>query len=130
MSWIGFDLDGTLAEYDEKDDSGGAIGKPIKAMVDRVKALIDQGEEVRIFTARAGDSSEVKKVKEWLKENGLDGLKVTNVKDSGMKFHFDDKAIRVVRNTGELCSGCEASATLKRLSLASRYSLRRSFSAY
>jgi len=127
MSWIGFDLDGTLAEYDEKGGSGGAIGKPIKAMVDRVKTLLDQGEEVRIFTARAGDSAEVKKVKEWLKENGLDGLKVTNVKDSGMKFHFDDKAIRVVRNTGELCSGCENSAALTRLSLKSRFRLARAF---
>lgn len=48
--WIGVALDGILAEY-----HGWVgihhIGKPIKPMVDRVRAWILDGKRVKIFTA-------------------------------------------------------------------------------
>ena len=49
--WIGVDLDGTLAEYDGWVGPQH-IGKPVPLMVDRVKRMLDYGEDVRIFTAR------------------------------------------------------------------------------
>jgi hypothetical protein len=49
--WIGFDLDGTLAVYDGWRGADH-IGEPIPAMVERLKDHLDNGDEVRIFTAR------------------------------------------------------------------------------
>lgn len=49
--WVGVDLDGTLAHYDEfrGDDH---VGEPIEPMVRRVRKMLDEGKDVRIFTAR------------------------------------------------------------------------------
>ena len=54
--WIGVDLDGTLAYYDEWR---GAlhIGEPIPAMLERVRRWLDEGKDVRIFTARVNRES-------------------------------------------------------------------------
>ena len=49
--WTGFDLDGTLAVYDEWEGIDH-IGSPIKPMVDLIKKLHEQGERVKILTAR------------------------------------------------------------------------------
>lgn len=99
--WIGVDLDGTLAEYITwKGES--YIGKPITKMMKRVKAWIAQGKAVKIFTARASDKKQIPFVKKWLKEQGLEGVEVTNIKDYGMTEFWDDKAHRVKKNTGEL----------------------------
>lgn len=96
--WIGVDFDGTLAHYEKWDD--GKIGKPINRMVFRVKQWISAGKTVKIMTARAGDPVEVRKIKIWLKSNGLPELDVTNKKDSGMVELWDDRAVQVEKNTG------------------------------
>jgi len=49
--WIGIDLDGTLAEYG-KWQGVDHIGAPIPLMVARVKRMIAEGINVRIYTAR------------------------------------------------------------------------------
>jgi len=51
VGWIGVDLDGTLAHYD-KWAGPTEIGAPIAPMVNRVKAWLAAGLEVRILTAR------------------------------------------------------------------------------
>ena len=53
--WIGVDLDGTLAEYLGWQGMGH-IGEPIAPMVERVKAWLAEGKDVRIFTARVCSS--------------------------------------------------------------------------
>ena len=76
--WIGVDLDGTLAEVGR--DNLGEIGKPITKMMNRVKKWLEDGEyEVRIFTARAGDTTQENKIKKWLKDNDLPGLVITKI---------------------------------------------------
>ncbi|WP_339056649.1 hypothetical protein [Candidatus Regiella endosymbiont of Tuberolachnus salignus] len=45
-------------------------------------------------------------VQHWLLAHGLPKLAVTNVKDSQMTALWDDKAIRVVKNTGKPCYAC------------------------
>lgn len=98
--WIGVDLDGTLAHY----ASGQAphIGEPIPAMMKRVKDWLDEGQEVKICTARAAHGeAEISRVRDWLEQHGLGDLEVTCQKDFYMIELWDDKAIQVKPNTGE-----------------------------
>ena len=98
---IGVDLDGTLAEY-----SGWRgkefIGEPIQLMMDRVKDWIAEGTEVKIFTARAGDPESIPYIKDWLEKHGIPGLEITNIKDHDMIQFWDDRAVSVIPNTGEI----------------------------
>lgn len=95
------DLDGTLAEnYDWKGIE--VIGKPIKPMMDRVKRWLENGINIKIFTARANDPRSIPYVKKWLKEQGLPDLEVTNIKGMDMTYIFDDRAIQVEKHKGNL----------------------------
>jgi hypothetical protein len=71
-------------------------------MLDLVQKLLDDGEEVVIFTARChdGKSSTKDYVKQWLKDNGLPDLEVTNEKRPDMEKFYDDKAVEVETNKG------------------------------
>jgi len=97
--WIGVDLDKTLAYCDEYKGTD-IIGEPIPLMFDRVKELIQSGQIVKIFTARAETEAGKLKVSRWLESHGIGGLEVTNVKDSLMIHLYDDRASRVIANTG------------------------------
>ena len=99
--WIGVDLDGTLAEWDGWKGPE-YIGKPIPKMLDRVKRWIKMDIEVRVFTARASVPEHIPPVQKWLKENGLDNVRVTNEKDYRMLQLWDDRCIQVIPNTGDL----------------------------
>jgi len=108
--WIGVDLDGTLAVYDGWRGPEH-IGEPVPEMVLRVKAWLAAGEEVRVFTARchangrAGleQSRVIILIEEWCRQHIGVVLPVTNIKDFGMKALWDDRAVRVVANTGQPC---------------------------
>ena len=97
---IAVDLDGTLA----KTTTDGTIGSPIKAMVDRVNEWHNAGREVVIFTAR-GDA-QYRNIQAWLKNNGMPSLNVTNVKDAEMSEFWDNRAVHVEADTGNVCPGC------------------------
>ncbi len=100
--WIGVDLDGTLAQYGGfkgPDD----IGEPVPAMLDRVKAWVADGREVRIFTARVCAPGFEEPIKAWCEKHGIGGLAITNAKDFGMVELWDDRAVRVMFNKGEPC---------------------------
>lgn len=101
--WVGVDLDGTLAEYGGWKGAGH-IGKPIELMLARVKLMLHDGIEVRIFTARCsdGDPMTVREIQEWCLEHIGVALKVTNVKDYSCVAIFDDRAIAVEKNTGKV----------------------------
>lgn len=117
--WIGVDFDGTLAHYEGWN--GGELGKPIPAMVDRVKQWIRDGREVRIVTARVAVTglvnqvggvddvdfalAQAAKIAEWCVVNIGSVLRVTATKDFGMVELWDDRCVRVVPNTGMPC--CE-----------------------
>ena len=99
--WVGFDLDGTLAEYD-KWRGIETIGKPIKPMLDLAKELNANGQKIKILTARASDKNAIPYIKAWLENNGLYDIEVTNEKDSYLIKFYDDKAIQVKYNTGQI----------------------------
>lgn len=118
--WIGVDLDGTLAYYDGYRVPDH-IGDPIPAMAERVKAWLAQGEDVRIFTARvdgglaavaAGNPEGYKfadvariraRIQDWTEQHFGVRLPVTNRKDYSMKALWDDRAVRVLLNSGHNC---------------------------
>ena len=99
--WIGFDLDGTTAEYTEWKGIDH-IGEPIMPTVNFIKELISKGEKIKIFTARATDEKAIPHIEDWLEKHGIGGLEITNVKDNHMKLLYDDRARQVVMNTGKI----------------------------
>jgi hypothetical protein len=101
--WIGVDLDGTLATYDEWRGVDH-IGEPIEPMVERVKGWIAEGITVKIMTARVSHPGQkddaVRVIDQWcVKVFGMP-LNITCCKDYGMYELWDDRAIQVERNTG------------------------------
>lgn len=103
--WIGVDLDGTLAHYSTWDKQGQNIGEPVAEMMKRVREWINDGKTVKIFTARASEPENIRRVEAWLIENDLGGLEITNIKDFDMSELWDDRAVRVERNTGRILQG-------------------------
>jgi hypothetical protein len=100
--WIGVDLDGTLAHYDD-DDTIERIGKPIPQMLMHVNQWLRRGIKVKIFTARAvHGKKQIDLIQDWCEKNGLGRLEVTCSKDMDMFLLYDDRAYRVVTNTGEI----------------------------
>ena len=115
--WIGVDLDGTLAHYTVWEGPD-CIGPPVEKMLARVKRWVDKGIEVRIVTARAAvtdmtvSANEAvlesrQAIQDWCVKHGLPRLPVTATKDYGMIELWDDRAIQIVRNTGERADGTE-----------------------
>lgn len=110
QGWIAVDLDGTLAYYDGWKGEL-YIGEPIQPMVQRVKQWIEDGADVRIFTARTNPDQynqvsravEVRgAIKAWcLQHIGVE-LEVTYMKDFEMTHLFDDRCVHVKKNTGLL----------------------------
>lgn len=108
--WCGFDLDGTLAEYNGWQGIEH-IGAPVQAMLERVKEKLARGEDVRIFTARvAGPDGEKARryIDAWCLEHLGRTLPVTNVKDQQMSELWDDRAVQVEANTGKRVDGLES----------------------
>lgn len=104
--WIGVDLDGTLAQYD-RWRGVEHIGEPIEPMVERVKAWLAAGVEVRIFTARVHEQSVVciERIQLWCVEYLGQLLPITNVKDFDMIELWDDRAMAMETNTGRVLGG-------------------------
>lgn len=114
--WIGVDLDGVLARCDWVEVWDGSIGPPIPKMVARVKAWLAEGRDVRIMTARVapyefrdGGDDHARSVEQqrrlieaWCLEHIGQVLPITATKDYGMVALYDDRAIQVIENTGEL----------------------------
>lgn len=111
--WIGVDLDGTLAVFDGWKGIHH-IGEPIAPMVERVKAWIAAGEDVRIFTARVGPQRQDvpdelesirRTIQDWCIKHIGHPLEVTCQKDFAMRELWDDRCVQVVFNTGQRADG-------------------------
>lgn len=101
--WIGVDLDGTLAHY--SGWKGTEIGEPVPLMLARVRAWLDEGLDVRIFTARVFDDPDGEHLFEiglWCKKHLGRVLPVTCTKDYQMIELWDDRAVGVIPNTGKI----------------------------
>lgn len=112
--WVGMDLDSTLMYHE--DEQGHEFGEPILKMADIVHGYLRLGIAVRIFTARAypWESSTVARfkqehyetdilpIKAWCKKVFGVELPVTCMKTPHMIELYDDRAIAVEKNTGEI----------------------------
>ena len=105
MGWIGVDFDGTLAMYDGWDKNGVELGEPVPLMLARVKTWLEEGRDVRIFTARASVPEQIPPVEEWCEKHLGRKLIVTNVKDFAMSELWDDRAVSIEMNTGIIRGG-------------------------
>ena len=126
--WYGFDLDGTLAVYDQWRGIDH-IGEPIKPMVDLIKRLHDEGKKVKIVTARVApqpigshcgecgcahteESSKYVNgveqryasdfIKNWCQEHLGFIPEITHEKDRQMLELYDDRVKQVIPNKGVL----------------------------
>jgi hypothetical protein len=110
-AWVGFDLDGTLAN----DEPGQAydplrIGEPIPRTVQRARDLLADGMNIRIVTARAMPKGNkqipqfevIYAIEQWCLTHLGQIVPVVACKDYDMLALYDDRAIQVERNTGEL----------------------------
>lgn len=141
--WVGVDLDGTTLTYDNWV-GWNVFGRPIEPMIDRIRAWIAAGIEVRIVTARIGlpfavqdgkpiYSKELKNkclvtgklysdhmmqiaVQDALEQIAcLPRLVVQCYKEVTMMEFYDDRAIQMVPNTGRtLAEEHEAERTAQR----------------
>jgi hypothetical protein len=108
--WIGVDLDKTLAEYTTWQGAGH-IGEPVYAMAERVRQWLNEGKDVRIFTARVSNplkeperAAEILEfnlaLHEWTLKHFRKSLPATCEKDMGCVEIYDDRARQVLPNTG------------------------------
>lgn len=97
QGWIGVDLDGTLA-HDNGWKGDDHIGYPIPLMVRRVKKWLDEGRDVRIFTARTKFSDPY--IQAWCLKHLGRVLPITSCKDMQMIELWDDRAVSVRTNFG------------------------------
>lgn len=99
-------LDGTLAYY--KIWAGkGEIGEPIQSIKKLILQLIEEGNEIRIFTERAQFKENIPPIRKWLLINGFPWMKITNKKEIDVDFILDYKAREVIFNTGIICDRCK-----------------------
>lgn len=111
--YIAVDFDGTLAHYiygDLHKYGHLHLGAPIATMVRRVQRWIEDGETVKIFTARIAEPIDPQELEatrseilNWLAfhVHTTYPFEITNVKDRDMKELWDDRAVGVYVNTGQ-----------------------------
>jgi hypothetical protein len=91
-TWIGVDLDGTLAMKVEPFDPL-MIGKPIMVVVDRVKRALARGKTVKVFTARLAHEGVAESVRgairDWTRRVIGQPLEATSQKDPGCEEIWD-----------------------------------------
>jgi hypothetical protein len=97
---IACDLDGTLAENYTGAFRKDVIGAPVPKMYQRVRAYLDAGHDVVLFTARAADKDNIPYIRKWLDERGLKEVTISNKKSPGMSAFWDDKAVAVEEDEG------------------------------
>ena len=117
--WVGVDLDGTLANYTEFK-GWDQIGEPVPAMVSFVKKLLAMGITVKVLTARASVESRAlnnltfeqveKVIQDWTEKHIGVRLPVVTEKGCAMICLFDDSAIQIEKNTGNVVGGAAALA--------------------
>jgi hypothetical protein len=111
-SWIGFDLDGTIATKYSGPFNPRIIGEPIPSMISLIQEYIREGKEVKIVTARVSTDGTLISlynaiigqyiIQAWCKKHIGQTLDVISAKDFKMRLLYDDLAIQVKTDSGEL----------------------------
>lgn len=101
---IAVDLDGTLAHYDGWKGIEH-IGPVIPEVANAMERAQAEGAEVHLFTARVSDPEDAAEahqvISKWAEANHLNFASITAVKHKFFSEFWDDRAIQVIKNTGE-----------------------------
>lgn len=105
-SWIGFDLDGTLAKYNGWQGNQ-FIGEPIMPMLNTLLHYLATGQACKIFTARVSSSNlereaATKAIQNWCLIHLGTIIPITAEKDFQMIDLYDDRCHHVEANTGRI----------------------------
>ena len=105
---IDVDLDGTLAEYHGWNN--GEIGEPIPKMALRIRRWQKKGVPIHILTARAASNNkdrleQIKKISDWCFKYFGERFPITAEKDRMTMEIWDDRAVQVIKNTGDRADG-------------------------
>ena len=101
------DLDGTLA-YFYKWEGLDIIGAPVPEMIEKVKAWVKAGDDIIIFTARLGPSSEQYPKNDKIARQAIESwclkyfdriFPITSTKAS-FDVGYDDKIHYIIKNSG------------------------------
>ncbi|MGF1451939.1 MAG: hypothetical protein ACFB21_07700 [Opitutales bacterium] len=104
--WLGVGFDGTLASVGE-GPAAEEPGAPIFPMIRRVEDWLGLGLTVKVFTWRGATEEGRRQVQEWLVENGLPPLDVTDTKDFEMVEFWDVRGVQVIPNSGHPVGGTQ-----------------------
>jgi hypothetical protein len=102
---IGGDFDGVLVEY-HGFQGAGIFGAPIYLMINRVKAMLAKGKQVRIFTSRVAPiypaDIQINRdaIEKFCVQHFHRRLPITCVKDQNCIEMWDDRAKQMITNTG------------------------------
>ena len=113
---IALDYDGTASHYEKWT---GQLGEPVAAMTERVMRALARGWKVTVFTARVEalfdpaatnaereDAEQQRKlIQMWTRLHYGKELDVTAVKLRSFSEFWDDRAVRVAKNTGGFDAG-------------------------
>lgn len=110
--WIGFDFDGTIAHTVKGKFKPEHIGEPIPKMIFLLKQYINDGKEVKIFSARVSTNGTIPSIynallsrfymNKWCIKHIGRKIDIVCQKDFLMVKLYDDLAIRVIKDTGEI----------------------------
>ncbi len=85
------------------------IGRPVPMMLERVLRWLKKGDQVAIVTARVAQevdrAAATDAIEAWCLKHLGQVIPVTHSKDFGMFELWDDRAIQVIKNTGERADG-------------------------
>lgn len=108
------DLDATLAYYDQWRGFDH-VGEPIAPVVETIKNHLNNGDNVKIFTARADlDNPDLKNItkeqifkpiEDWCEKHFNKKLEITCKKSFNTDIIIDDRAIQIVPNKGLFIQG-------------------------
>lgn len=117
--WYGVDLDGTLAEFHGWQPD--KIGAPVTLMAMRVRKWLAEDRTIKIVTARVAATGRTNDhgtvddqefadrqramIEDWTLIHFGQRLEVTCSKDMDMAELWDDRCVRVEKNTGRIVSG-------------------------
>ena len=114
--WVGFDLDGTIAQYTGYK-GWQHIGEPIPSMINFIKKLRSMGIPCKILTSRAAAESRAvdgltfeqveQVVQDWTEKYIGERLPVVSEKGCSMIVLFDDSVVQINKNTGCATAGAK-----------------------
>lgn len=100
---ISIDFDRVIHKYSKGFLDGKIYDEPVKGAVEAIRRLQEAGFEVVILTAKSNIKERNSDIRQWLKQNGINKVKVSHTKFPAIAY-IDDRAIRFEGNWRSILS--------------------------